>query len=186
MVTPTNDQLEKAVDALSRLPHVSRLSLHTLCLSDDDLATLTPLRNTIESLSINELFHGNLRGDRLDSLADWNKLRSLSILSTGLSETLNLEPLASLPNLTYLSIGTATLNEKAFTGMSKMDSLQTLELFGCRFNGEYLPRLWRAAATDRLGAPALLARHSALSQLGNRFPSPGNVASTLPQRIEFA
>jgi hypothetical protein len=150
MVTPTGVELERVIDAISRLPHVTRLEMHTLNLQDDDMAKLAPLRNRIEDLAINELFHGDLRGNKLEHLAGWTQLRSLQILSSGLNETLNLQPLASLPNLTHLSIGTGTLNETAFADVSKIDSLQTLRLFSCHFDGDHLQHLRELPNLDTL------------------------------------
>jgi hypothetical protein len=143
MVTPTDVELERVIHAISRLPHVTRLELHTLNLQDGNLARLAPLRSRIEDLAINELFHGELRGNKLDHLEGWTQLRSLTILSSGLDETLNLQPLASLPNLTHLSIGTGTLNETVFADISRIHSLQTVNLFSCRFDGSHLRHLQR-------------------------------------------
>jgi len=143
MVTPTAGELERVVDAVSRLPCATALELHTLNLQDDDLDKLAPLRSKIEDLAVNELFHGHFRGNKLEHLRDWTELRSLTILSSGLDETLDLRPLAPLPNLTRLWIGTGTLNERAFADVSKIDSLQTLHLFSCRFDGEHLRHLQR-------------------------------------------
>jgi len=143
MVTLKGGELDKAVDVISRLPHVSRLSLHTLDLSDDDLGRLAPLRNRIEELYINELFHFKLKGSKLECFAGWTQLRSLEVLSE-VNESLNLEPLASLPNLARLGIGGGTLNEKAFKDIAKLKSLQTLYLFQCGFDGECLRHLQKS------------------------------------------
>ena len=67
-----------------------------------------------------------------------------------MNETLNLQPLVLLPDLTNLSIGTGTLNEKAFVDISKIDSLQTLHLFSCRFDGEHLQHLQQLPHLDTL------------------------------------
>jgi hypothetical protein len=139
MVTPTGEELDRVVRAISRLPDVSKLSLHTLALDDDDLAKFAPLRN-IEELYINELFHVGLKGTKLECFAGWTQLRSLDIVSR-LDETLSLEPLARLPNLSRLGIGPGMLNEKDFKDIAKIKSLQMLSLFECNFDGECLRHL---------------------------------------------
>jgi len=129
MVTPTDAEFGQLVDAISRLRHVTTLNLSlqddvirlTLGLQDDDIARLAPLRCKIESLLIDERFQGDLRGNKLESP--------------------NLQPLASLSNLTHLTLGQGTLNESVFADISKIESLQTLSLFACRFDGEYLLQL---------------------------------------------
>jgi hypothetical protein len=141
MVTPTSDELDNVVAAISHLPHVSRLSLHTLGLNDDDLARFAPLRS-IEEVYINELFHSKLKGTKLECFAGWTQLRDLTMLS-GLNESLDLVPLASLPKLTRLGIGNGALSEKAFQDIAKIKSLQTLYLFQCTFDGEFLRHLQR-------------------------------------------
>jgi len=141
IVTLTGDELDRVVRAISRLPHVSRLWLQLLDLDDDDLARFAPLRN-IEELYINDPSNFKLKGTKLECFAGWTQLRSLDITS-GLNETLDLEPLASLPNLTRLGIGPGMLNEKAFKDIAKIKSLQTLGLFQCAFDGEYVRHLQR-------------------------------------------
>lgn len=179
MVTPTDVELEQVIDAISRLPHVTRLAMHTFNLQDD-MAKLAPLRNIIEELRINELFidelsHGDLGGNSLEHLDGWTQLRSLRILSSGRRAMLNLQPLAALPNLTDLSIGAGTLNETAFADLSKIDSLQTLCLNACRFDGDHLQHLQQLPNLDTL---LLLNTHAeskyasyTIDESGNRQPN---------------
>lgn len=141
MVTPTHAELERAVRSISRLRHVRQLSLHTLRLQDVDIELFALIKCDVEELAINELFHGKLRGSNLGHLAGLTQLRSLTLLSSGLNETLDLEPLASLPNLTALRIGTGELKEKDFADISRIKSLDTLSMFGCNFDGVWLQHL---------------------------------------------
>jgi len=140
-VKPTDAELEQLVDAISRLPHAIELSFQSLDLQGDDLVRLAPLRHKIEVLGIHE-YYGKLRGDQLEPLGRWTQLRSLSLdidlLSSG---SFNLQPLTSIPNLTHLSLGRGTLNENVFADISKIESLQTLSLSACHFDGEHLRHL---------------------------------------------
>ena len=141
MVTPTHAELGQAVRSISRLRHLQRLSLHTLRLQDVDIELFALLECDVEELAINELFHGELRGSNLGHLACLTQLRSLTLLSSGLDETLDLKPLASLPNLSELTIGTGALKEKDFADISRIKSLDTLSMFGCNFDGAWLQHL---------------------------------------------
>lgn len=177
-VKPADGELEQFIGATSRLPHVTRLDMYTFNLQDD-MAKLAPLRNIIEELFIKELFidellNGDLGGNSLEHLDGWTQLRSLRILSTGRNATLNVQPLASLPNLTDLSIGAGTLNETAFADLSTIDSLRTLCLNACRFDGEHLRHLRQLPNLDTL---LLLNTHAEaeydsyiIDESGNRQP----------------
>jgi len=149
-VTPTDAELEQIVDAIARLPHATKLRIQKLCLQDNDLARLALLRHKIEELTINEFYPGDLKGNQLEGLGRWTQLRSLTLQLGNLNETFDLQSLASLPNLTYLSIGQDTLDENVFLAISKMDSLQTLSLSDCCFSGEHLRHLQQLPKLSQL------------------------------------
>lgn len=173
-VTPTDAELEQVVDAISRLPHVTQLSMHMIDLHNDDVARLAPLRHKIEELYIEDGFRGNLRGNGLEHLGDWTRLRNLTILSFGWNDTPNLRPLASLPRLTHLSIGRGRLSEKAFADIATIDSLQHVRLFLCDFDGEHLRHLRKLPHLASLSLQNMRAKaeHASYTEdeLGNLQP----------------
>ncbi len=143
MVTPSTDELERAIAAISQLPQAQRLTLHTLKLQDDDLSRLDPLKHQITALSINELFHHELTGSGLQHLQGWPELRSLHFLtsSTEITGRLDIQSLATNPLLERLTIGTGTLEQRSFEELATIQSLKTLWLFNCRFEGQHLKHL---------------------------------------------
>ena len=147
MTTPTKGELASFVGAVKLLPHVKHLSTRTLNLKDDDLAIFAPLKNQIEELTINEYYHGDFRGTRLELLDGWNQLQRLSIYSSLRTDVhpnhssevqlnLNLAPLSKLPHLESLTIGSGTLGDQLFEDLTQIRELKRLSLDSCRFDGK--------------------------------------------------
>lgn len=147
MTTPTKDELASFVSAVKKLPHAKCLATHTLNLTDDDLAIFAPLKDQIEELSINEYFHGDFRGARLELLDGWNQLRTITILSSvqhisepmegrERSDQLNLKPLSKLPHLESLTIGRGMLSDQVFEDLAQIRTLKNITLVSCRFSGK--------------------------------------------------
>jgi len=149
MTTPTKDELASFVGAVKRLGHVKQLSTHTLDLKDGDLAIFAPLKSQIEELTINEYYHTDFDGGRLDLLDGWDQLRSLNIYSSLQSVVpigepgekpkqpgpLNLKPLSKLPRLQSLAIGHGTLSNQVFEDLTRIEGLKRISLNRSRFSG---------------------------------------------------
>lgn len=161
MTTPSKEELASFVGAVKRLPYVKHLSTHTLNLKDDDLAIFAPLKNQVEELTINEYYHYDFRGTRLELLDGWNQLRRLSIYSSfhsgtdpihssGIDLNLDLSPLSKLPNLESLTIGGGTLSDQVFEDITQIRRLNRLSLNSCRFDGKGFAVLARLSHLEHI------------------------------------
>ena len=73
----------------------------------------------------------------------WPELRILTFLtsSTEITGRLDIQSLATNPLLERLTIGTGTLEQRSFEELAAIQSLKTLCLFNCRFQGQHLKHL---------------------------------------------
>lgn len=162
MTTPSQDELKLFVDAVQRLPLVKTLATHSLNLKDEDLAIFAPLKNQIEELNINELYHSDFHGARLDLLSNWKQLRVLSIHSRLYTndnlegnpqptDQLDIAPLANLPHLEQITLGSGEFfDERVFEDLSTLTHLKTISFWSCRFDGSHLRFLGKLPHLERI------------------------------------
>ena len=182
MTRLTAEELTAAVDAISRLPHVTQLRLYHLRLTDADIARLAPLNDQIEELTIQDLVPGGWRGTNLEPLAGFRELQSLSVLLWNPDRAIDSEPLIGLPKLTSLTIGQGYLHEEVFRDISQMESLDRLVLSACTFDGEHLRHLQRLPHLKSLGLRNI---HAKVEYTSHRVDEQGNLQPHAEPSIRF-
>lgn len=173
MVTPDDKQWAALTRSLDAFPYLESLSLHTLGLQDQDLAMLKPLGDRVQSLSINELFHGDLKSPSLRHLEGWEKLKTLSFLS-GSIDGQGIESLSKIPNLSAVTIGSGTFEGSRLSELAKASSLERITFWQCRFDTNCLGSLKTLPNLKSLALinmePEVIPGAYQIDSLGNRIP----------------
>jgi hypothetical protein len=147
IVPLSTEQLDQAVAAMQRLPHLRTLHIDHTQLSDEDLAHLAPLRNRIESIDIYETLNGKIVGAGIKHFSGWPRLRDMRVCTSEL-DAQYLDIVADIPSLESLNWSRCNLDSGAFAAIARCQKLRQLTLFQCSFDGKSLAELNAAKRLD--------------------------------------
>lgn len=160
----------EAMRGLQMFPHLKRLTLEDICVSDSDLEAISKLRD-LEEISIGE--PAEVMGDQLDRdaarthesgsvprltpaglrhLGEMRKLRSIHLLTRNVVDASVVEAWSVLPQLRDVTLLPTPSDEAGIRALGKLTHLKTLSIYG-NYNSPFLSPTDPAKRSKRTALP---------------------------------